>query len=243
MAENFRWNLYCETEQRILETYGPSAPTVCPTRSTHTIGDVRRAEYFDGQGVRIQEEYVQTGGRFKTHGIKFTANANSTTITNVSFPWSISVCSWTLMTTDENEGDVLNVYANYRTPVGYLVANSYVGNTSVVVNSTTYTEPGFGLELLHAGNTIVDCGYITAADGSNVVTFTNALTANVSPGDLVMAYVHRVQDLELPGKDQITLGAHKIGGAALPANIALQVYYENKTGNAKVLRTFVDYLY
>ena len=244
MSDSILYQLYCVDEARTYTVYGNAIPTVCPTNTNHIIAAAASVPNYEGSVVQVKEEYIKTGGNYKTKGLNFELAPLEFKTYDVSFPRNVTLLNFTIFSEDENYNDCMNVYAAPGKVIGVLTAPAVTSDTLLHINDVSLLDSGFLLGLQEGGN-VHDCGEIlTVNSGNNTVVVANAVVGSFNAFSTFVNFtIHRIEDFIMPKKAIIQLGTSKIGGAAIPADIILRLTYENKGNVAKTFTSYFEYLY
>ena len=236
--------VYCINEgYDVASDYVTTAPTACPHDVSHNIdpSQTRVWNTITPEIVYInQDSTINTGGYFRIDGYTITTPANSTSSTDIVYPYNISGYCVVLMPTTDNIGDVCNFVTMPNTPVGVLSANISTGATTLSIGSVAPLNPGFFLTITDGVNT-ADLGEIISLDYiNNIITFSTPSThdfVTTSPS-IVMIGIPRIKNFKFVTNETIQLGTSKIGSSGLSANKVVRVLYTN---NSNYEKTFFFY--
>jgi hypothetical protein len=199
------------------------------------------------QEVKIMEEEVKTGGRYRVMCHTFTAAANSTTVSDFSYPLPINVISGWTPPDAAHKGDRFCVMVAPDTVIGAVVAPVADTDTTVTVDATAIqnTYAGAHVSFTDGVNT-TDLAMVIGYDATaHTLTFQNPIGFNFSPLSPTYVRLTRIyaDNLPISGTNKITMGTNKIGTTYIPANIIIRIRYENKQPSAKEVDCYLDYLF
>ena len=243
------YRIYCNTEAEWSYGYlatvdGP--PTECFNNGAHTVNpdSVQDIEVISNETikVKIQEEYVPTGGNFRCEGKKFTIAANTTTSQTVSWPYNISVLQSFFTSTTEQEGNVLDVLTGPATVVGTLTSSIASGVTVLPVSLTVIQNMNIGYEVLVGSDLLGEV--ISIDENALTLTIGTATGSAYSSGAVVKMQLTNIKNFEITGDcSRVVIGASKTGGKHLPANLPVKLTYQNNSNAEVVFRYQIEYLY
>lgn len=236
----------CLTEGiQIVSDYVSTVPTTCPHDVSHQIdsSNIILCDTITPELVYVnQNSSIPTGGYFRIDGYTVTTPANSTSTTDIVYPYNISGYSVILMPTTDNIGDMCNFVAIPNTPVGILTADISVGATTLSIGSVAPLNPGFFLSITDGTNT-ADLGEIISLDIiNNVITFSTPSTFDFSTSSpsIVKITIPRVKNFKFITNDTVPLGASKIGSSGLSAGQVVRVLYTNNGDHEKTFFFYTE---
>jgi hypothetical protein len=243
------YRIYCNTESEWSYGYLATAdgePTACFNDIAHTVNanSVQPLEVISNETikVKIQEEYVPTGGNFRCEGKKFTIAANTTTSQTVSWPYNISVLQSFFTSTAEQEGNILDVVTGPATVVGTLTSSIASGVTVLPVSLTVIQNMNLGYEVLIGSDLLGEV--ISIDENALTLTIGTATGSAYTEGAYVKLQVINIKNFEITGEShRVAIGASKTGGKHLPANLPVKLTYQNNTNTEIVFRYQIEYLY
>jgi hypothetical protein len=248
----YKWHIFCndtnswEYKWDLLE----NVPTVCPSNTLHNINlnSIHYEELYNNhiQTVKIQEEYISTGGSYRNGGhiMNISSNSNSQITFTHKYPISsLSVCYYTK---DENWGDRVSCLVANNTKVGILTANTVSGNCVLNVSNTVMEKivVGYDCSLKNfAENVYEDLGEVLNKDlVNNQITVENAPTTNFFQyNTYVMLSVYTFKNHYLGGNGYNLAGADKIGASYVPTLTPVTIIYENINGNTNDKKFLFNY--
>jgi hypothetical protein len=186
-----KYKCRCLTDNKWVQTWSESVPSVCPENSGHAIDTNLTSEVGNVSGTTIaatktQAETVPTVDRIRITTIDFEVPAGkgvTTTVPATGENIQTSVTGLTTTSTQDMVGDVLNIYFAYRRVVGVLTTGVGVGTTRVQVSPETLS--------------MMEIGYLLSLSSSAKVSEKNpkAIEASLKPGEVVAKAVDQVNDL------------------------------------------------
>lgn len=249
-SQVYKFRVYCNEEKTYHIVWSDEEPTVCPHNDSHTIDTSATVilEKLNKNEVQIVEEQIPTGGRFRVYGQKIIIQPNTTEITEVSFPYPISVMTARLKTKDNSEGDIFGVEIAPKTTVGTITANTEVGSNLINVSKSVIDNIFVGALLYLTNGSIINSlgNVIEINKSNNTIRCENNISDVFSVTDptFVQMTISFANMLELGDSDMYTFGGSKIGGSYIPANIKSHFIYENKSStDVKTVYVYVEHLY
>lgn len=243
------WRIYCNDEQSWVHgfkdtTDGP--PLTCFSNTSHSVNtqSVQELDVISNNVViaKIQEESIETGGYFRSHGFKFTIPANSTESHEVSWPYPITVLESFFVGGPQHEGNVINVIVGDDTIVGALVSQAIEGTNTLNVSPTVIANIKVGFNVKVSSQSV---GRVLSVNTSNnTITISQNLSQTHNAGSYVKMSVHSIEEFEM-GSEVVRyiIGSSKTGGKYLPTNVKAKVVYINNTNSSVVFRYQVEILY
>ena len=101
-----QWRIYCQTEEKyhfIWQNAEDAAPTLCPTNTADTVDESLTTEimtYGGHETVRIEEELIHTGGRFRSESVTVDATANVISTVDSTWPYPITALGVSFVKSD-----------------------------------------------------------------------------------------------------------------------------------------------
>jgi hypothetical protein len=241
-----KWQVYCNTENTWVSGWVSSEsenPCCCFNNNSHNI-NTDSPQIIDSTAVitvKIEQEYIPTGGHFACQGFSMTIPANTTTILPVSWPFPVTTSIVNVQEIEENAGDILEAIVNPRTVVGTTTSVTLNGTKTCTVNSTVINNAQIGYEF-YIG--VVHLGRVLAIDKTNfIITFETTTTQEHPLGSPVYLELKIIRNYQLGTKVGSSLGAGNIGGKYLPKNTITNVIYTNNSNIEKKFRFSVEYLF
>lgn len=245
----YKYRIYCVTEGQNVYEWAESTPTTCPNNTAHTINpnSISIIQQLASNAVKIQMEDVPTGGNFCAQTFSVTAAANTTTTSQASWPFNISILlvSWT--TTSDNNGDIVNVEIPSHLTVGTITSNISVGDTTIAVSPTVleYLENGYFVTITDGTHTDEVGRVIGISTTDNTITVetasTNAYSATTPT--YVQMTIKPINNLEFGPAQTYTIGQYSLSATHIPANTPINVLYTNNGSDIKTLYFNYEYLY
>lgn len=232
-----KYRIYCDTEaawkEVIVDATAP-LPSTCPTNTSHTVNASSVDEIARKSDLEfsVKEEGTHTNGYFHTYGETIIADCNTTTVTTVSKPWARSVLAIYFVTSEEHRGDIISLHTAPDTTVGVVTSAVTGGDTVLHVNSTVldYVVPGF-LLALYDGVNLDRLGHVNSVDknAATVTVETAAVHSFSAYTTAVLFSVEIVKDMRISGPWEVAVGDSKIGGAYVPGNRNIRIFYTNRS--------------
>ena len=253
------WKIKCLTdntheEWKLYDT--DPAPTTCPVNSAHTVdlNDVTLRHVISHNLIKIQEEDVPTGGKWKARSFWFQGTTGpSETINQIVWKNPVSVFNVQYKSREQNEGDQAHLYietkdAGYGVGViGVLQAHGATGATGIYVDQTVIDNvlKADYIQLAGGGNA-TDYMRIHEIDRENkILYFDEGLPFYFDATSPTFIKFRRYvfKDYWLGPADLYQLGNGKIGGSWVDAGNIVNVVYKNNDSNSdKNLFCYIEYL-
>jgi len=198
------------------------------------------------EAIVIAEEKVGTKGRYQCRGIAFDVPAGSEASETVTWPIPVRVC--TMETVPVNDGDTARAVVGEDTVVGAITANVAIGDQEVSVSDTVLENIDTGYQLkLDNGSESETFFVVNVNHSTKKIALDHEATKAFSATDPTyckMSILMTYNPIEFSKGIQIEYGAHQLGGALIPANVPLKIYYKNADpDNAIRIRIMVEYWY
>lgn len=249
MTTLYKHRVKCTTDNKLeyiwLET--DTEPDKCPTNTSHTIDSSGHA-IVDTRAPNetvIKEEYTPTGGNFKAETRIVNTTANSTSSSNFSWPFPISVLTMRTVTSDAHKGDVMNITVAPDTIVGVITEAASTSASTLTVSNTVIENiyKGYKVKISDGINTD-DLGYVISVDKVNKQISIQTATTNVfAIGSAILMSVSHVENFTFGYGGKYVIGASKIGGAHVPANTIINVKYQRNDSTDIDVTIQVEFLY
>lgn len=245
----YKYRIYCITEGQNVYEWAESTPTTCPNNTAHTINlnSISIVQQLASNQVKIQMENVPTGGNFCAQTFAVTADANTTTTAQISWPFNISMilASWT--STSDNNGDAITVEIPSHSTVGTITSNVNVGDTTLAVSSTVleYVENGYYITITDGTNTDEVGRVIGTSTTDNTITVETASTHaySASTPTYVQMTIKPINNLLFGPAQTYTVGQYSLSATHIPAETPITVLYTNNGSDTKTLYFNYEYLY
>ena len=256
--EIIKWKIYCDTEQQY--TYGYldylTPPTKCFHNDEHIISTHPiLVERISNNNVKIQEEFVKTGGNIQLDSHTFDIPAGTTgdiTYFEERYPHPINMISLTIYPRDENVGDSLAADVGHHTTIGFLTENIAQGITGGVtgfgVSQTVIDNINIGYHVtLTTGVTSCELGRCVMKNKQTNTISTEFATNTdyfAHTPTYVQQTVEMIRNFDFAGNTApVHIGADKIGSSYVPTNVCGRIRYTNNDGQAKKCTFMMEYLY
>lgn len=234
MSTVYKYKIYCTTEEKYVEGWGTTAPTVCYNNNTHTVNSnsVQTIDTIASDAVSIKEDKVQVARNVKIEFIEFkNVESNSTQTVEYKFDIVTSMYSFQFMADDTNKGDELTI-AGVDTTMGLIAASLSPGATTLYAPPAllAYGTQGFYLKLTDGTNTD-ELGYILSIDKiAGTVTFQNATTHSFSSSNtLVKMTYYIMKSVKIGPPATYMFCDDVVGGTAVPLNTVVKFIYKNNS--------------
>ena len=193
--------------------------------------------------ISIKTEEVKTGGNYKTTSLTLNIPGNTTSILSYTRPYRLSILEFTFRISSSQSNDIINAYIGKNTIVGVLIANMFVGNTSIMVSNTVIQNLYVGYDLsITNGTTVNSLGEVISIT-DNILTFSGKITNNFVIGDYVRMSVKPVDNYILGPAGLYKIGASRTGASGIPPNTEITLEYTNTSSDIKSFTLYLDYLY
>lgn len=250
MATVYQYKIYCETDKKPEFVWGTSPPTKCPIDTSHSVNlqSVTIVNEISESKMEIKEEDTPTGGHFActTRKIDVQAGIFEQGFT-FSYPINASVLNVLFTSSEEHQGDGLEVHIAPDTIIGITIANVGIGSNILIVSPTVlqYAECGYFIKLFN-GLQMEDMGMVVSINKENNMLIMEKPSTKSFPAaatTYVMMTVKMVYDYHIGHPGTVIIGGNKIGASFIPANTTILVCYLNNTMTAKEFTMQVEFLY
>ena len=201
-----------------------------------------------GTKVHLVEETTDTGGHFQICSIKVTMDATTGwKEKDVTFKVPISLLSSQFYTPANCDGDEVEFQVGPDTTVGTLTADASAGATVLTVQQSVIDNiaKGYYAKIADGTNTD-DLGLVLDVDEVNLQITVETATTNAflaATPSYIKQTVKPIPNKILVAGQNSTIGASKIGGSYVPANVVLKCRYNNISATARDFIFDVEYLY
>lgn len=244
------YRIFCITEAKYNYIWASTLPTVCPTNSLDTI-DASSIAIIDSCGspnVKIIQESGVTGGSYCCESKSVTIPANTTTSSDFSWAFPISVICVYFVSDLSHQGDTIKTTIKPDTIIGTITSNVAVGDTIINVSPTVvkYMNIGYHMTLFDGVNSSNLMRVIAIDSIHNTLTMESPSTiafSSTTPTYCQMNIIN-IFNYEIGPPNRYEFGQHSIGCSYLPANTKLRFNYTNKsTTNSKYFVYCFQYFY
>jgi hypothetical protein len=158
MATVYKYRVRCIEDDDWEYVWSETEPTICPHNTSHTIDTSLTSivDKVERKFVEVKEEEVPTGGHFQTESLVLTANANSTAVSKIYWPFDITALEVKFVTDDSMEGDVINMYGGKNMVTGAITgfvspASAWTNRDYIVGEKVVYAHA------YHTGPRVYTC--------------------------------------------------------------------------------------
>lgn len=194
--------------------------------------------------VKLKQEYIKTQGNYQIQGLTINTPANSTSTSNFSWRYPISIMATKVHVPNKCDGDIMDGKIALPIPIGVTTQPIAPGDTSLHVSPTVlqYMNIGYVLKVSDGVNTdVVNEVYEIDQQGA-VISVCCPFTHGFAPGAAVYFERTVVKNLVLYDGMHMTLG-DSTGGIPLPPDIPITVTYQNKHDYDVSLTFYIEHLY
>lgn len=244
MTTVYHYQVYCVQEAKYVETWGTTAPTLCPNNhADRTINNVAIIEIVTKNTVTVEEPST---GYFQTESIIFDIPSGiSGEETSHEVKWPMNILMWkSILSVDASSiGDIFSVVADPEKIVGVITQELTSGNNVISTNVALVGALATGFELLLTSNgTTQNMGRVTHLDKVNgTITLENNATSTFPAGSIIKINVYIAKNINIFKENDLTIGEKGFKGKIIDANTILRVNYKNNTGTAKKMIWRVEY--
>lgn len=237
--------VYCKTKKRVVYATGDNPPSICPNNQYHVI-DPNTIKQVNGiVGMQLEEGKDYTGQNVKWRGFNFEPadiEPGQTSTKLITFPYNITIMKWILVTSDEQEDDVIQAYINKNAEIGRTEQIISIGTNIIPVPSTTVTKLKVGYKIvLDDGINFDNLGEVIAINGNNITTQNNTSFA-FSLNTAIRLQVHIAEDFILGPGQKYEIG-DSVNNARIPANYAYTIEYTNNHNTTIRPKFYLEYFY
>lgn len=233
------WTIFCQTEGCNVIAVQKAKPTVCPNDSGHTI-DSNSLVYEVAMGTNVIYDPTKNQGFYSVEGINFSCPANTTTTYDQTYDYDIILVGGSVISEDENAGDMLTITMTPNLAVGVLTAAGNTSDTTLTVSSTAITNLVKGCNITIAGDEYV----VKTLDLMNSrLGLASALITNYSIATPVLRNLYVVKNMKLPTKMKIDIGITNPSRTFVPAGSIFRFTYVNASpSTAKNFNFIVEHV-
>lgn len=196
--------------------------------------------------VKIMEEEVKTGGRYRLVSHRFTAAASTTTTSDLSFPYDINVVNGVTEGEAAHKLDTFSVHVSPGTTIGTLTADATDTDTTVTVGDTVLenTFVGGHVDLTDGTNTTALLLIVGKDTTAKTLTMSTAIGHNFTAATPTYVRFTRVYaDTVCVGSNQVDMGGNKIGATYIPKNTVIRFLYTNTQASPREVCCTFQYLF
>jgi hypothetical protein len=245
----YKYKVYCTTDNRfeyVWLTSDEDPPKFCPIDHRHGINltNISIIEIQDNKTLKVQEEKISTGGRFRLDSHSFVCPSGES-IHDISYFYPLNAVNFTLNLADHNDGDTITAIVGPQTTTTTITQDVTIGDTIITVNDSTLLELGL-IFYLDDGTNIDNLGQIINING-NKITVQNGATHDFSSiiPTIVKIEVLFLNNIKFASSvHEYTAGVSRIGAISfLQANRILRIKYNNKSTQSTNFIFYLEYLY
>jgi len=230
-----QYKIYCITEDVYVEGWGETEPTVCYNNNTHTVNSnsVQLIQTISTEIMKIKEDSIDIPRNVWIKDIVFTnIPSNTTQEQSYTFPFPVSMYSFTFSTDDTNRGDQISIANNPDTNLGLITQNITAGDTTIYPPAAFFSFGWHGFYIkVTDGTNLDDLGYVESLDPVNgsIVVSEPAVNNYSSTNTVFTMTLFTMKDLMLGAPGVFKYGEDVIGGATVPAGTVTKIIYKNNT--------------
>lgn len=217
------WSIYCLDEKVTYKVAQRMRPSVCPSDPTHTLSpDV---SYTIENDISIPLNQNFETGYYSLKGYRFNCPANQISTHDITFPFNITLLSGLIDINPDNYTDTVSIILTPDLPVGVVVNEAKIGDTTIFVNDTAidYLIKSSYIKIGEAKYQIKSVNLI-----NSTLILTSPLIADISPFTYILRNYYMVEDVTLCNTS-ITIGKTNPAPPFIPEGYVIRIIYTNTT--------------
>ena len=224
-------------------------PNTCPHNSSDTIdtNGIVIIDSISSNDVNIVQSIPGfTGEFYRSQGFNLTIPANTILSKTFSWPFNITLLTFSMQLNTANQNDTVNLFVAPNTTIGSLTRNITQGDTTIYVSPTTISNIHLGHNVtVTNGNQKIEMGQCINIDTTNnILTCDTPANISIMSGAYVQSSRHVLQDFYINASNVIyTLANKTINGMSLPKNTNSTIFYTNTSNNSKNFTFSIEFLY
>lgn len=238
-----KYRYFCSTEQQYKYIWSESIPTSCIIDSNHSI-DLQSLTIVDRvkeNKVEVTDNNTYTKGNYMIKGFSQTIPATNETSFQIKFPFNTTIFCVGLQATTNEVGDTVGCSAGGLIPLGTLTAPASAGTSELCLSTPAIANIDNGLVVFAESNKL---GIVSSVDATNnKITLDSTLTSDLDTNVTISIKRMLLDNYKITISGVHEFGKNKIGGQNLPANIPLEIYYYNLSGQEKEVNFNIEYTY
>lgn len=250
MSTVYHYKFFCITENTYVDTWGETAPTLCPHNTSDTIdlNSMVIVEKITTDNVIIADG---TAGYYQATSMVIdvpTMTPGAIFTYDKTFPFDIYIWTNSFYSSSDMVNDSFSIVVGPDTAIGYNTVIGNIGDTTLYVSATVFSSGylGNGVEMsIFNGVNYQKIGRISSYNATaGTITFETALTNTYNPGSGVLLNLHIVKDQVIGAANQFYIFGRKgIATRKVPKNTVIRFKYMNSSGAAKTLYFDMEYNY
>ena len=244
-----QYRLFCITENIHIDTWSESPPSICQHNNSDTIdtSSIVIIDSISSNDVNIvQSTPGFTGEFYRSQGFNLVIPPNTIASKVFSWPFNITLLTFSMQLNSANEGDTVNLFVAPNTTIGSITRNITQGDTVIYVSSTVLSNIHFGHNVtITNGNQKIEMGECINIDLVNgILTCDTPANISIMSGAYVQSSRHTLKDFYINSSNIIyTLANKTINGMSLPKNTNNTIYYNNTSNTSKNFAFSIEFLY
>jgi hypothetical protein len=224
--------------------------TTCPENNpNHTYQKTRINSRIQDRRTISNNLVYGTDGFFRQINYNFNIppgpNVEYQNVGNVSFYKPVRISGFKILTENENNGDFVEIYMEFPTPIGQTTSEVSSG-TIIDVNSvaTTYLKPGTDIKLVSGGlnQNLGEC--INVDFINHTMTVENDVTSTFPVGSSIYMSVGVLKNIKIVTNTcKLIFGKDSDGNFKIEPSNTIKIMYKNINNTAKNLQFTVEQFY
>jgi hypothetical protein len=242
------YRVFCNTENKFVNTWSKVAPTNCPNNISDNINisTITVIDSLSSQNVNVlQSSLGFTNQFYQVQGFEIIIPGNTTVIKDISWPFNISIMTMNFQPSEDNIGDIINGFAGPNTTIGIITAN-ITQNVSVLnVNSTVIQniKTGYIVNLTDGIENIIMGQCIHIDKVNSRITCDIPSSINLSAGSYLQVSRQIIKNIKFKSNNTIEIANKILTSSSFPANTIARLIYTNNSNTDKIFSFFTEYEY
>jgi len=244
-----QYRLFCLTENKYIDIWANTPPNICPHTNSDTIdtNSIVIIDSISSNDVNIVQSIPGfTGEFYRSQGFNLVIPANNIGTKTFSWPFNITLLTFSMQFNTTNVGDTVNLFVAPNTTIGTITQNIIQGDTIINVSPTVLTNIYLGhLITITNGNQKIEMGQCINIDSiNNKITCDIPANISIQSNAYVQSSRHVLKDFYINISNVLhTLANKTISGLSLQKNTNSTIFYNNNSNVDKTFTFSIEFLY
>lgn len=246
----YLWNVFCISEQKMVQIWSPDPPTLCPNNHANRELDTSLNTIVNSVSTKKVNIEDASPGYYQQTTLKLSVpsgNVGDVSSFDFSWPTDIYIMKTQFMPNAIHLLDEISVVGGPNTLIGAIIQPASAGTQDIYITPATfdssYISNGIDITINGGGNS--EDKLIKTLDKTNFkFKLSTPLTHAYNPGTLIYMNLYIIKNVVVSNdKIPIESGTKGIQNKFLPAGTILRFFYKNNSIHAKDVYILFDYKY
>ncbi|CAH6418936.1 Hypothetical protein POVN_LOCUS660 [uncultured virus] len=246
----YKWQIFCNVEQKFVVVYSETAPTTCPNDTAHEVNpeSIQQNEQINTLALTVKDASPEDAPfQCTTFVIDIPAPAAVPTVITqeITFPHDTYMWEMSLSQSPSNTGDTLSVQIGPDTIIGATTGDVAVGAVVIPITATVLPILFRGSEIgITDGKATEYPGRVISIDAKELtITVETALTNAYTTGAYILWSSYPIRNLYCDYGTRISIGAKGLKSKTIPAGTTIRFIYTDNTPNTEATKAFFQIQY